>query len=68
MTTLNPFDRQLLTAVLLQDGIAAVLSELAWLQIEADLTGAGRPNPHRQVRRALGATRFSFLSDREPSP
>jgi hypothetical protein len=38
MRTLNAFDRQLLTDVLLRGGIAAVLSELAWLQIASDLT------------------------------
>jgi hypothetical protein len=38
MTTLNVFDRQFLADMLRREGIAAVLSELAWLQAEADLT------------------------------
>ena len=38
MTTLNSFDRQCLADMLCREGIAAVLSELAWLQVEADLT------------------------------
>jgi hypothetical protein len=37
MTTMNAFDRQLLADMLLREGITAVLSELAWLQAEADL-------------------------------
>jgi transcriptional regulator with XRE-family HTH domain len=37
MTTLNEFDRQFLADILRRDGVAAVLSELAWLQAEADL-------------------------------
>ena len=38
MTTLNAIDRQCLLDMLCREGIAAVLSELAWLQVEADLT------------------------------
>jgi hypothetical protein len=38
MTTLNTFDRQCLADMLQREGIAAVLSELAWLQAETDLT------------------------------
>ena len=38
MTTLNSFDRQCLADMLCREDIAAVLSELAWLQVEADLT------------------------------
>ena len=38
MTTLNAFDRQCLADILHRTGIAALLSELAWLQAEADLT------------------------------
>ena len=38
MTTLNAFDRQFLADMLRREGIAAVLSELAWLQAEADMT------------------------------
>jgi hypothetical protein len=37
MTTLNLFDRQFLADMLRREGIAAVLSELAWLQTEADM-------------------------------
>ena len=37
MTTLNVFDRQFLADILRREGITAVLSELAWLQAEADL-------------------------------
>jgi len=37
MTTLNAFDRQLLAGMIRREGITAVLSELAWLQAEADL-------------------------------
>jgi hypothetical protein len=37
MTTLNVFDRQFLADMLRREGIAAVLSELAW-QTEADMT------------------------------
>jgi hypothetical protein len=38
MTTLNSFDRQCLADMLCREGIAAILSELAWLQVEGDLT------------------------------
>ena len=38
MTTLNAFDRLLLADILRREGFAAVLSELAWLQDEADMT------------------------------
>jgi len=38
MSAVNAFDRQLLTNMLLRDGIATAPSELAWLQIEVDLT------------------------------
>ena len=38
MTTLNEFDRQLLVDMLRRNGMATILSELAWLQIQADLT------------------------------
>jgi len=38
MTTLSVFDRQLLADMLRRNGIAAVLSELAWLQAEVDMT------------------------------
>jgi len=38
MTTLNAFDRQCLADMLHRDGVAAVLSELAWLLVEAELT------------------------------
>jgi hypothetical protein len=38
MTTLNVFDRQFLADMLRRERIAAVLSELAWLQAEADMT------------------------------
>jgi len=37
MTTMNVFDRQFLADILRREGIAAVLSELVWLQAEADL-------------------------------
>jgi hypothetical protein len=37
MTIMNAFDRQFLADILRREGIAAVLSELAWLQVEADL-------------------------------
>jgi len=37
MTTLNEFDRQFLADILRRDGVAAILSELAWLQAAADL-------------------------------
>ena len=38
MTTLNAFDRQCLADMLRREGIAAVLSERAWLLVEAELT------------------------------
>jgi hypothetical protein len=38
MTALNACDRQFLADMLRREGIAAVLSELAWLQAEADMT------------------------------
>jgi hypothetical protein len=38
MTTLNVFDRHFLADMLCREGITAVLSELAWLQTEADMT------------------------------
>ena len=37
MTNLNAFDRQFLADIIRREGIAAVLSELAWLQAEANL-------------------------------
>ena len=43
MTTLKAFDRQLLVDMLRRNGIAAVLSELAWIQIEADMTKRAQP-------------------------
>ena len=48
MTTLNAFDGQFLADMLLREGIAAVLSELAWLQAEADLTRELRAAPKSQ--------------------
>jgi hypothetical protein len=48
MTTLNAFDGQFLADMLLREGIAAVLSELAWLQAEADLTKELRATPESQ--------------------
>ena len=38
MTTLNAFDRHCLANMLCREGITAVLSELAWLQAEVDMT------------------------------
>jgi hypothetical protein len=38
MTTLKVCDRQFLADMLRREGITAVLSELAWLQAEADMT------------------------------
>ena len=38
MTTLNVSDRQFLADMLRRNGIAAVLSQLAWLQAEVDMT------------------------------
>ena len=37
MTVLNALDRQCLADMLCREGIAAVLAELAWLQVELDL-------------------------------
>ena len=43
MTTLNVFDRQFLADMLRRNGIAAVLSELAWLLAEVDMTKLAEP-------------------------
>ena len=50
MTTLNSFDRQCLADMLYREGIAAVVSELAWLQVEADLTTLLAHSSGRQLR------------------
>jgi hypothetical protein len=51
MTTLNVFDQHFLADMLCREEITAVLSELAWLPTEADMTKllAAPPAPTSQA-------------------